>query len=230
MSATSSIQHSSDPQQPNGFLGKPVGLLPPQPTSHDGHMTQDSSEYDQAAQLEDPFYNFSEMGQNSIEAVFDPANPNSISFLDENFTPAVTGSESGEVPPGSEFNPELFNSILSTGDAILSRLESGSATSGSLSVGGASIGDEEGLGSHERMGSWDEGVTDSVFPPSGDSATGEGERERRGGGVGGRRERECLLRANGEGSERERERREELGERELQANDRGREGGKEGGS
>ena len=172
MSATSSI-HSSDPQQPNGYLGKPVGLLP-QPTSHDGHMTQGSSEYDQAALVEDPFYNFSDMGESSIQAVLDPGNPNSISFIDENFIPVGNvGSESGEIPVGSEFNPELFNSILSTGDEILSRLESGSATSGSLSVGGASIGDEEGLEGHERVGSWDEGVTDAVFTPTGDVPGGE---------------------------------------------------------
>lgn len=185
MSTTSSFL-SSD-QQPNGFLGKSDMA----PVSRDSHMTQNDTgsseqtgDFDQTTLLEDPFYNFSDMGQDSmaVQAILDPSNPNSISFFDDSFMDDVTT----ENDVGSDFNPELFNTILSTGDEILARLESSSSvTSGSaesydnpldgrrgVSVGGASSGEEDVVGEHERMGSWDEGVTDSVFPLSDDLGGG----------------------------------------------------------
>lgn len=137
MSAVSS--QLPEAQKPNGFLGKSeVISTMTAPSSHDNHMTSDNTGtsdgecavYDQTMLMEDPFYNFDEMGQNSIavQSILDPSNPNAIPFLDDCYSEGVIS----EV--GTEFNPELFNSILSTGDSILARLESASsATSGSLS-------------------------------------------------------------------------------------------------
>ena len=197
MSSTTAQGVLPDSQQPNGFLGKPPGGHIS--SSRDDHMTNSSGGVEDGLLLEDPFYNFSEMDQDSM-AVLDPSDPNSIPFLDDSFMdiPAKdvgsefnVGSEFGtgsEVnPEASAFNPDLFNSILSTGDEILARLEStssvasGSVTSssdhtsrGGVSVGGASRGSEGEAGEHERIGSWDEGVTDSVFTPVVE-ATGTGE-------------------------------------------------------
>ena len=113
--------------------------------------------YDQSVLMEDPFYNFEEMSDNnpniSIQSVLDPSNPNSIPFFDECFsvTPPPSFSQLEEeteeggagfgVGGGvSEFDPELFNSILTTGDDILARLESTSSASGSVGSFEAGVG------------------------------------------------------------------------------------------
>ena len=84
---------------------------------------------DQGVLVEDPFYNFDELGQSSaaVQSILDPHNPNAIPFFDDCF------GDSTEDPEGSNFDPDLFNSILSTGDDILARLESSSST---MSEGG----------------------------------------------------------------------------------------------
>ncbi len=121
------------------------------PGSFDGECV-----YDQSVLMEDPFYNFNEMSDQSlaIQSVLDPSNPNSIPFFDECFsvTPPPSFSqldeeeEEGEGLVGgmAEFDPELFNSILTTGNDILARLESTSSTSGSVGsfeTGGGGGGD-----------------------------------------------------------------------------------------
>lgn len=143
-------------QLSNGFLpGGGMSDTPPSSsTSHDSHMTNnnittgssDGSEcaiFDQSVLVEDPFYNFDELGQSSaaVQSILDPHNPNAIPFFDDCF------GDSLEDPGGSNFDPDLFNSILSTGDDLLARLES---TSSSMSGGGGVASFELPL--DERMG------------------------------------------------------------------------------
>ena len=96
--------------------------------------------------MEDPFYNFEELGDRSlgIQSILDPSNPNAIPFFDDCFTgtPPPPFAEQVEGEEGligmegvAEFDAELFNSILTTGDDILARLEStSSASGGNISV------------------------------------------------------------------------------------------------
>lgn len=140
MSITPSF--SADGQKPNGFIGKSdisSPSPPPLPSrSHDGHMTysntgsSDGAEFDLGALIEDPFYNFDEMGQDSsaIQSILDPHNPNGIPFIDNGFADSISPVEH------SEFDPDLFDSILSTENDILARLES---TSSNASGGMASF-------------------------------------------------------------------------------------------
>lgn len=145
-------------QQPIGFLDK--SEMTSANMSHDNHMLPNitgSSDngcavFDETVLLEDPFYNFDEMdhGSMAVQSMINPSDPNSIPFYDDCFA-------STAVPPdatgGAEFDPELFNSILSSGDDILARLSSSSASegAGSLDVprdggvagGGAERGQDE---------------------------------------------------------------------------------------
>lgn len=148
---------SAEAQKQNSFLGKSSNMT--SPLSHDdhvnpydGHMNPYDSHMspyddpygspnktgssdnecavvDQEALIEDPFYNFDEMGQSS-SAVLDPNNPNSIPFTDNFFT------DTSCMSPEGNFDPDLFNSILSSGDDLLARLES---TSSNVSEGVASF-------------------------------------------------------------------------------------------
>ena len=117
--------------------------------------------------MEDPFYNFDEMGENSlgVQSVLDPSNPNAIPFFDDCFSvsPPPSFSQLDEEEEGGEgvgfgggvvakFDPDLFNSILTTGDDILARLESTSSASGSVGSFEASPGMLDGGGDPAPVG------------------------------------------------------------------------------
>lgn len=105
--------------------------------------------FDESSLIEDPFYNFNEMGESSeaIQSLLDPLNPNGIPFTDDYFE--SPSPDEGNV----DFDPELFDSILSTGGELLARLESSSSCS---SVGVASFElplDEGGMAGDRAQGS-----------------------------------------------------------------------------
>ena len=131
-------------QGQNGFIGKPDVVM--NGTSHDmstssisgssndsgrdlgssdGNTSGDNfAVFDENLLVEDPFYNFGDLGQSSdaMQMMLDPSNPDSIPFSDIPFQ-------------GQEFDPELFNSILSTGDDILASLDGQPASGRQGSVG-----------------------------------------------------------------------------------------------
>ena len=108
-----------------------------QSTSSEDNSLTPGGRYDQGLLMEDPFYNFEEMGESSlaVQSLLDPSNPNAIPFFD---TCLIGDGAAMCRLGGSEFNPELFDSILSSGDAILARLES---TSGSVTPGSVTSAD-----------------------------------------------------------------------------------------
>lgn len=141
-------------------------------TTYTGSSGSEIAVYDEA--MQDPFYNFSEGGIGSagmLEAM-DPLNPNSIPY-DDCFEP-----ENDQT-----FDPELFDSILSTGRDILSRYESTSsigsgggresAVSFELPVEGLEAAKEVEEGRGSEGGSEGEEVTATTRT----EMTAEGERQ-----------------------------------------------------
>ena len=130
--------HHHTQLQPNGFIAKSDHF--PNGGSHEHHVTgfegERGSSHDSDAlsndlevfdePLTDPFYNFDESN-------LDPSSPHFVPFYDDTLTTTVMAS-------GQEFDPELFNSILSSGDDMLTRLDkessSGNVASFDLNVGG----------------------------------------------------------------------------------------------
>ena len=124
-----STSHSIEGQQQlNGFPGK--SELISNGISHDNHMTSSNTGtnssgsecgvYDTTLLEEDAFYSFDENDPKSlaVQSVLDPLNSNAFPIIDGCFIP---DDMSGE---GQDFDPVLFDSILSTGNEILASLES----------------------------------------------------------------------------------------------------------
>lgn len=128
---------------PNGSSRGSWGNLEGRDLNSNSSSSGDFAIFDETFLVEDQFYNFGNLGNgdscDSLVGVFDPSNPDSIPFSD--------------IPvPGQGFDPDLFNSILSTGDDILAKLDSGQMNSvGVLDATGGEGGSSDSTTSTNRV-------------------------------------------------------------------------------